>query len=203
MENIVSVHLYGDNACFSRPESKTDPVSYPVPTPSSARNILQAIYWKPEFQYQIVKIDILKPIQYENYTINGIKHKVNVKSQKPIIATNSRTQINYTVLKNVSYVIYAEIIPNNITPHELKKHMEVFNRRVKKGQCFRQPHFGLKNFVAFFEENNGRYMKINYSENIGRMFYDFDYKDEHKPHFFDAMILQGTVIIPTNIIPEM
>ena len=49
---MVSVKVWGDYACFSRPEFKVERVSYPIITPSAARGVLEAIYWKPAFRFQ-------------------------------------------------------------------------------------------------------------------------------------------------------
>ena len=60
MKSIVDIKVWGDYACFTRPEFKVERVSYPVMTPSAARGILEAIYWKPQIRYRIQRIGILR-----------------------------------------------------------------------------------------------------------------------------------------------
>ena len=46
----VAVKVWGDYACFTRPEMKAERVSYDV-TPSAARGVLEAIHWKPAVKW--------------------------------------------------------------------------------------------------------------------------------------------------------
>ena len=79
------VEVWGDFACFTRPEAKVERLSYPVITPSSARGVLDAIYAKPiEFSWRIEKIEVLKPIQYIALRRNEVK---DVISQTAALST--------------------------------------------------------------------------------------------------------------------
>src|SRR3974377_1272103 len=62
-----TLEVWGELACFTRPELKVERFSYPVITPSAARGIYDAIYCKhhggdrqkAEFRWQIKQIEIL------------------------------------------------------------------------------------------------------------------------------------------------
>ena len=64
--NQIRLHIWGDYACFTRPEMKVERVSYDVITPSAARGILAAVHWKPAIRWVIDRIYVLKPIRFES-----------------------------------------------------------------------------------------------------------------------------------------
>jgi len=72
----IKLHCWGEWACFTRPEMKVERVSYDVMTPSAARGIVEAIYWKPEIRWQIDRITVLKPIKFTSVRRNEVKEKI-------------------------------------------------------------------------------------------------------------------------------
>ncbi|MCL2063267.1 MAG: type I-C CRISPR-associated protein Cas5c [Candidatus Cloacimonetes bacterium] len=152
MENI-KVRVWGDYACFARPEMKVDRVTYDIITPSAAKGILDSIYWKPAMQWKIRKIHIINPIRYMNIRRNEVN---DVMGSKPINISNSknRTQRSAIILRDVHYVIEAEIclveeekgIGDNIN-----KHRECAIRRLSKGEYFQKPFFGAREYACHFE----------------------------------------------------
>ena len=72
----VRLHIWGDRACFTRPEMKGERVSYDVITPSAARGILEAIHWKPAIRWQVDRIHVLKPIRFETFRRNEVGSKI-------------------------------------------------------------------------------------------------------------------------------
>src|SRR4030066_1229698 len=170
------LEVWGDFACFTRPEMKVERFSYPVITPSAARGIFDAIYWKRSygFYWQIEKVEILKPPQYIALRRNEVKDKapsertitswIKGKSQiEPIWADGDRnllgtdqkgrTQRQTMALKDVRYRICAHMFFR--TPDtNMPSHEEQFERRVKHGKCFYQPFFGCREFPAYFEFTN-------------------------------------------------
>ena len=174
--NVHVLKVWGDFACFTRPELKVERFSYPVITPSAARGIFDAIYCKPnkdplnaEFRWQITKIEILKLPKYIALRRNETKDKANVKpgwisgkeNPEPIWADGTkdllgtdmkgRTQRQTMALKDVAYRIYAKIVPWPRFKDRLKAMEAQFERRAASGKCIFQPYFGCREFPAFFE----------------------------------------------------
>src|SRR3989339_754122 len=162
-KEVVSVKVKGDFACFTRPDLKVERMTYPCMTPSAARGILDSILWKPEFQWYVRRILVLKPVKF--YTIK--RNEINSKQgRNPIIIEEKRAQRNSVVLKDVAYIIEASIYQkeqsdrNKPEKYIGKKgidadHDGIFIRRVKKGQCWRRPYLGTREFSAEFMEPNG------------------------------------------------
>ena len=157
-KEIVRLKVTGDFACFTRPDLKVERMSYPCMTPSAARGILEAILWKPEFQWFIRRIIILRRIQFTLIKRNEISKKQNQKGG-PIEITENRVQRNSIVLKDVGYIIEASVnvdealiekTKNSDHPITVKKYRTMFERRVKNGQCWHQPCLGTREFAADF-----------------------------------------------------
>ena len=72
----IKLHIWGEYACFTRPEMKVERVSYDVITPSAVRGILEAIHWKPAIRWQIDRIHVLKPIRFESILRNEVGIKI-------------------------------------------------------------------------------------------------------------------------------
>ena len=143
----VRVKVWGDYALFSRPEFKVERVSYPVITPSAARGVLEAIFWKPEFRYQITRIGILKPGRQTSILRNEIGSR---QGKNPIIVERDRQQRTSLLLKDVAYIIEADI---HLRPHAtdpIYKYTDQFRRRVERGQYHHTPYLGTREFAAFF-----------------------------------------------------
>ncbi len=163
MSRGIKVKVKGDYALFSRPEMKVERVSYDVITPSAARGILEAIHWKPAIRYIIDHIHVLKPIKFDNVRRNEVKSKIPsfkpetvMKNNKPLYFLvddgDNRQQRAATLLRDVEYVIEAhfELTEKAGVDDNPGKHLDIFNRRVKKGQAFHQPYFGCREFPARF-----------------------------------------------------
>jgi len=200
-ENLSSfiVEVWGDFACFTRPEAKVERLSYPVMTPSAARGIMDAIYAKPkEFSWRISKIEILKPIQYITLRRNEVKEKISqravltaarrglgldpviVDATRDLYGTDAkgRTQRQMIALKDVHYRIHSYIKPR--VSGKLKALESQAERRIKGGKCFYQPYLGCREFSAYFSPPKGNSFpgpeKINMD--IGWMLYDVFNLDE-------------------------
>ena len=166
----LCLRVWGDYACFTRPEMKVERVSYDVITPSSARGIFEAILWKPYARWEICKIDLLKPIQWTSIRRNELGSKIPFRSVKTAMNRGSgdlgvyieedRQQRAGLLLKNVEYLIHARVtmIPEKSRPEDTQtKFFEMFKRRVSSGQCFYQPYLGCREFSAHFEWDGLRY----------------------------------------------
>ncbi len=159
----ISLHVWGDYACFTRPELKAERMSYEVMTPSAARGILSAIYWKPQFRWVIDRIHVLNPIR----TTQVRRNEVGVKAVAPskdvmaglkenfvgLLIEDNRQQRAATILRDVGYIIdaHVEVLEEEPGVNSVAKHLEVFKRRASRGQCFHQPYFGTREFPVSFE----------------------------------------------------
>ncbi len=199
------VRVWGDLACFTRPEMKVERVTYPVPTPSAARGILEAIFWKPEFTWSVKEILVLNPINYHSVLRNEVKSEASKRAASGwerqgggYTVENDRTQRHTLALKKVSYIIRGRIeLAPNVDAHPAK-YVEQFRRRVRKGQCFHRPYLGNREFAANFAKPNGDEEPIDRSMSLGRMFYDLDYKSDGRgtPYFFSAELEKGVLHVP-------
>jgi CRISPR-associated protein Cas5d len=219
------LEVWGDFACFTRPEMKVERFSYPVITPSAARGIFDAIYWKRSygFYWQIEKVDIMKPPQYIALRRNEVKGYVGVQEVskwergktviEPFWADDTdnelkgRTQRQTMALKDVHYRIYAHLVFRG-NEQNTKTFDAQFERLSSHGKCCYQPFFGCREFPAFFTlvedgDRNSNGHVTDYSTEIGIMLYDtFDLRkanDEYSPQFisvFHASIQGGQMRIP-------
>ena len=205
----VKLSVWGERACFTRPEMKVERMSYDVITPSAARGILEAIYWKPEIRWVIDKLHVLKPIKFESIRRNEVAGKVpNISAVKKtpyylVDDGSNRQQRAATVLRDVAYIIEAHFEPTdkgNSVEYSEGKHLDTFNRRAKKGKCFHTPCLGTREFVANFEllEQECPSSTISGKKDFGIMLYDLDFsdKDNIKPKFFRAMMNNGIIEVP-------
>jgi len=201
MQQIV-IEAWGDFACFTRPESKVERLTYPVPTPSAMRGLLSAIYSKPaEFYWQVNKIEVLNPIRYISFKRNEVK---DVIGRNPIFVEESRTQRQSVFLKDVRYRIYATIVPRESFGGSPASFYEQAIRRIKAGKCYFQPCFGCRECVAYFEESDGKRQPIDESIDLGLMLYDvfdlhkFEVTSKAKPFIslFHAVLNKGVLEVP-------
>ena len=151
----VRLRVWGDYACFTRPEMKVERVSYDVITPSAARGIIEAIHWKPAIRWVIDRIYVLKPIRFESIRRNEVGHKLSANNVKTVMKNGNlaelvtfvdedRQQRAATILRNVDYIIDAHFeLTDKAGPDDNEaKHVDIFKRRASKGQCFQQPCLG-------------------------------------------------------------
>jgi CRISPR-associated protein Cas5d len=198
---VVQVKVFGDLACFTMPEFSTERVSYDVMTPSAARGILEAIFWKPEIKWRVREIQVLSPVRRVGIVRNEISD-----SQRPgqrYVADRGREdggkrmQRHTLFLRDVSYIIKAQIAteqPNTV------KYLDQFRRRVRKGQCFRQPCLGMRECVAYFEPPDGSEEPLDLSTDLGLMFGGYDYgKSPPEPRFFRARLDGGVLRVPEAV----
>ena len=208
------LEVWGNWACFTRPELKVERVSYDVITPSAARAIFEAILFKRyAMRWQVSKIEVLNPIKWATIRRNEVGA---VASKSPIFIEDKRQQKNSLLLQNVRYRIYAKLIfiPVKDRPNEAfakhkpdasenpMKYYEMFERRAKQGQCFTQPYLGCREFSAsweYVESVEGRLAPINENRDLGIMLYDMDFGHNlQKPDamFYRAKMEQGVIIVP-------
>ncbi|ABC21630.1 type I-C CRISPR-associated protein Cas5c [Rhodospirillum rubrum] len=212
MSHGIKLLVSGDHACFTRPEMKAERVSYDVMTPSAARGILEAIHWKPAITWVIDAIHVLKPIRFQTLRRNEVGGKVpagKVKSAMTkgtldglaLLADEDRQQRATTLLVDVAYVIEAHFtLTDKAGPEDNPgKHLDIFTRRARKGQCFHQPCLGTREFPARFELIDGDRpipAAVNRSEDLGFMLWDIDHAGDRSSMFFRARMDRGVVRVP-------
>ncbi len=207
----VRLEVWGDYACFTRPEMKVERVSYDVMTPSAARGILEAIFWHPGMKYVIDRIHVLSPIAFANIRRNEVKSKVSASAVyehmtgggKDLYLNTSEDiqQRAAMVLQNVRYVIDAhfELVPDKMGAGDnVGKFSEMLKRRIEKGQCYHRPYFGCREFPVQFqmwEEKDIPTAYPNETRDLGFMLFDMDYHDPQniRPMFFRAKLEKGVL----------
>lgn len=142
------IKVEGKYALFSRPETQAEPISYPIMPPTAAEGLLEAIFWKPEFDWHILAIEMLEPVRYTNFTRNHIKERQ--RPGKSVIAKDMRVQTHQAVLKDIAYVIECNIQLRPELTGNIGKYCEQFERRMDSGGCFQQPFLGIREFMADF-----------------------------------------------------
>ncbi len=204
----VKLHVWGDYACFTRPEMKVERVSYDVMTPSAARGILEAVHWKPEIRWIIDQICVLNPIRFDNFRKNEVSRKLSSENAKKAFFSGDlsdlhidvdeiRQQRAMRVLRHVSYVIAAHFeMTNKGNDDAPAKHYEIFRRRAEKGQCFHRPSLGLREFAANFAWiETVPTSTLEGSQDLGWMLYDIDFGRSCSPMFFHAKMIDGLLDI--------
>ena len=216
----LQVEVWGDYALFTRPELKSERMSYEIITPSAARGLIESIYWHPGLRIIIDRVYLLKkfgeeqneneeenPIKFINVRRNEVKSKVQAAKVKsmmlggpaPTIVTSADIQQRAsTLLCDVHYVIEAHFeMTEKAAPSDNEgKFKDMFRRRLESGQAYSQPYFGCREFPAHFRAwRGGRIPAVHYSKDLGIMLYDLDYSDPKniQPMFFHAQLKNGVM----------
>ena len=214
------LEVWGDYACFTRPEFKVERVSYDVITPSATRSIFEAILFKKyAMRWQVTKIEVMKPIKWASIRRNEVGATASAKSAG-IYIEDKRQQKNTLLLKDVKYRIWAKLvfIPVSKRPTEaFAKHKpgadenprrcsQMFERRAEQGQCFNQPYLGTREFSASFRlvDSNKEELipalsaKDDGNRDLGIMLYDMDFSNpkDIQPMFYRAYMKEGVIIVP-------
>lgn len=205
----IKLRVWGDYACFTRPEMKVERVSYDVITPSAARGILEAIHWKPAIRWVVDRIHVLQPIRFENIRRNEVESKASAK-KTAIYVSEERQQRASLVLRNVEYIIEAhfEMTSRREEEDSPEKHYNIFLRRARQGQCFHTPYFGTREFPVSFElieeETLEKSNPHQGTVDLGYMLYDQVYQLDDKrevkevtPYFFRAQMVEGVIRVPS------
>jgi CRISPR-associated protein Cas5d len=210
----IKLKVWGDYACFTRPEMKVERVSYDVMTPSAARGILEAIYWKPAIVWEIDRIHVMRQIRFDNIRRNEVLGKISANAINSAIQgkevslfinsndKNVRDQRASIVLRDVSYIIEAHFnVTERAGPDDsVEKHYNVAIRRMRKGQCFHHPYFGCREFPVNFEFIEGEipisfyHGKSEGTKDLGMMLWDIDYPKEKKSKEIDAKFFRARIV---------
>jgi CRISPR-associated protein Cas5d len=208
----VRLHVWGEYACFTRPEMKVERVSYDVMTPSAARGILEAVHWKPAICWVIDRIHVLRSIRFQSLRRNEVGAKISSTMVERAVRAGSvaglglsiednRQQRAATLLVDVAYVIEAHFdLTERAQPEDTPaKHVSMFNRRAASGQCFHRPCLGTREFPAAFAliQPDGAMPESilppdQRDRDLGWMLYDIDHRSASS-RFFRAKLIDGVL----------
>lgn len=207
----IAIKVQGSYALFCRPEMKAERVSYDVITPSAARAVIEACYFKPAIRWIIDRIHVLNEIRFDNIRRNEVENVIS--SRNVLLAINGkpadlhqyasleRQQRASMLLRDVAYIIEAHFaLTDKAGPEDTEeKHYNIALRRLKKGQCFFQPYLGCREFSAKVELIEGdipdSYYK-NTEKDLGWMLWDIDYKNDKTPIFYRPVMKDGIINVP-------
>lgn len=206
--------VWGERACFTRPEMKVERVSYDVMTPSAARGILEAIHWKPAIRWVIDRIHVLKPIRLDSIRRNEIASRIPAGSARSAMRSGNLAGLGLAVdedrqqramlcLRDVAYGIEAHFeMTERAGPEDNPgKHADMFRRRAEKGQCFHRPCLGVREFPADFELVEAfppsELPEEARNRDLGWMLYDIDYTNDRRSIFFHAVMEDGVIDVAT------
>lgn len=209
----ISLEVWGDYALFSRPEMKTERVSYDVLTPSAARGIIESIYWHPGMRWVIDQIQVCRPIRFTNIRRNEVKDVISARSVRSVMTSGagelylatpqSIQQRAAMILKDVRYVIDAHFeLTDRAGPEDnAGKFQDIARRRMEKGQCYSAPYLGTREFPAHFQPCTHRPScpdELKGAIDLGWMLLDLDYSDpaDIQPKFFRPVMRDGVIDVP-------
>lgn len=210
----VILHVWGENACFTRPEMKVERVSYDAMTPSAARGLLESIHWKPAIRWVVDRIHVLNEIRFDNIRRNEVENKISTRTVQAVIkgkdavlaqvVTEERQQRATLMLRKPAYLIEAHFEMTAAAGAEdtPEKHYNIFLRRARKGQCFQRPYLGCREFAAHFAliEPDGEKPESFYRDqperDLGWMLLDIAFDQGARPYFFRAVMRNGTIEVP-------
>jgi CRISPR-associated protein Cas5d len=209
----IRLHVWGDRACFTRPEMKVERVSYDVMTPSAARGLLEAILWKPQMRWAIDRIHVLRPIRFQSFRRNEVGAKMSADKARSAMKAGSvtglglrvednRQQRAATLLIHVAYVIEAhfELTDKAEAEDTPAKYLSMFNRRAGAGQCFHRPCLGAREFPADFALiapdaplPQSTLPTGQRDSDLGWMLHDIDFAADRTSRFFRARLADGVL----------
>lgn len=206
----VALRASGPLAVFTQPALKVERISFPMMTPSAGRGLLEAVLWKPAIRWRLERIMVLRPIRFTAFRRN----EVNSKAPKPaaalirdggatpfFLADEDRAQRNTVALRDVDYVIEAhfDLTEKAGKDDNIPKFVDMFRRRIEKGQHFHQPYLGCREFAADVAPAAGAPMPIGQSRDLGVMLWDIEYEpDGNTPVFFRARLEAGVLEVPAD-----
>lgn len=209
----ISLCVWGDLALFSRPDLRVERVSYPVITPSAARGVLEAVFWKPEFAYRLRRIDVVKPGRTVSVLRNEIKDR---QGKTPIQIEKARTQRTALMLQDVRYVLHADLVLRPHATDHVAKYRSQLERCIEAGRCFHRPYLGTRECAAHFAyPGDDDAPDASFSLDVGTMLFDLAFvpgeavggfsfrrqdgdgkrlvKGAARPVYFDARVERGVL----------
>jgi len=215
----ITLHVWGEYACFTRPEMKVERVSYDVMTPSAARGVLEAVHWKPAIRWIVDRITVLRKVRFESLRRNEVGHRIPASlaasamkrghGDLGLIVDDDRQQRASTLLRDVAYLIDAhfELTDKAGPADNVGKHLDMARRRARAGQCFHRPYLGCREFAADFALVEGDSPEpssaLRGERDLGWMLYDIDFANDMAPRFFRAVMRDGVIDVPAPTSAEI
>jgi len=204
------LEVRGDWACFTRPEMKVERVSYDLITPSAARAVFDAIFWKPALRWRVMRIEVLNEVRWTNLRRNEVASVVSTRNVQQamnagrgdlaLYVDEDRQQRAALLLRDVAYRLHADLVvhTDRTDPEPPAKFFEMFERRARKGQCVNQPYLGCREFAArwrLVDQPAAEPPPIADSRDLGWMLHDMDFTNtaDPQPVFFRARLVNGVV----------
>jgi CRISPR-associated protein Cas5d len=210
---------------------KVERVSYDVMTPSAARGLLESIYFKPQMRWVIDRIEVLRPIEFISIRRNEVGAKASYFTASRAMTTgrgrvgicieSEREQRAGLVLRDVGYVVSAHIEvlvrrferggPELPLRACAGKHLAIFSRRARTGQCWQQPYLGQREYPARCTLLEGTDQApestlpvADRNRDFGIMLHDLDFDQDAEtkavrsapPRFFRARTENGVITVP-------
>lgn len=211
----VSLEVWGEYACFTRPELKTERVSYDIMTPSAARGLLESLYWHPGMRWVIDRIHVCAPIRFTNLRRNEVKSTASARLARTVMergtgelyiaASQDIQQRAAMLLRDVHYVIDAhfELTKQAAAGDNAGKFQDIIKRRIRRGQFYHQPYFGCREFPAHFKACEALPAcpeELKGMRDLGYMLWDLDYSNPENivPLFFRAVLQDGVLAVPAR-----
>jgi CRISPR-associated protein Cas5d len=194
------VQVSGEAALFSRPELKVERVTYPVMTPTAARGVLEAIFWKPEMRYRVVAVEVLKEIRQFTIRRNETTALVSVDQALRggrVDTAAARDQRSAVCLRDVAYRIHAHVELTDQATKPAAAYRDQFRRRVSRGACFHQPYLGTREFTADFSDPDDT-RPIELTEDLGVMLHTIHFGPPIRMEWFTARLDRGVLHIPAR-----
>jgi CRISPR-associated protein Cas5d len=177
-------------------------------TPSAARGALEAVFWKPEFRWRIEEIWLLRPIRYFSILRNEVNSRASAEIARSwadngggYVASEDRAQRHTLALREVAYLVRAQVELRPGVVENPAKYRDQFRRRVADGRCFATPYLGCREFSASFGERVTGEQAVDTSEDLGSMLLDIDYDPDTsgrgQPCFFHAQLEHGVLRVPS------
>ncbi len=205
----------GDHACFTRPEMKVERVSYDVITPSAARAVFEAIFWKPAIRWQVRRIEVLRPVRWMNLRRNEVASVISTRNVQQamaagegdlgILVEEDRQQRAALLLRDVAYRVHADLLvrPDRADPQPAAKFFAIFERRAAQGQWVNQPYLGCREFdarVRLVTDLAAEPPPIADTRDLGWMLLDMDFDNpaDPQPVFFRAAMTGGVIEVPAG-----
>ena len=210
----IKLLVWGEFACFSRPEMKAERTTYDTMTASAGRGILSAIYWKPAIDWQVDRIRVLNQIKFTSIRRNEVENKIRISEAISAAkgnevdlhqyAASERQQRASLMLRDVAYVIEAHFEMTSMAGEDdtPEKHYNIFLRKARKGACFHTPCLGLRELPAKFRLlDEDEYFPNSYYHDhdevdLGYMLHSIDYEHDMTPRFFRAVMKCGVIEVP-------
>lgn len=204
------LEVRGDWACFTRPEMKVERVSYDVITPSAARAVFEAVFYKPAIRWEVRRIEVLTPVRWMNLRRNEVASVVSTRNvqqamkqgtgELALYVDEDRQQRAALLLRDVAYRLHADLVvrPDRADLEPPGKFFAMFERRARKGQCVNQPYLGCREFAArwrLVDDLHTEPPSIDETRDLGWMLHDIDFSDpaDPQPRFFRARMTGGIV----------